>query len=168
MDEEYLYEEPKSEGRGRTAKKREAKAVEKLAERLISLSEAEFSGLPLTGELRTELVEVRQTKGHSSRKRSMKHFAGQLRRDDAVREALQTAVEQLDSRHNQDAAVHHDLETLRDRLCSSDGQEGALREVLARYPAVDLKALQRLINSVQQHNDKRAFREIFRRLRDAE
>jgi len=168
MDEEYLYEEPKSEGRGRTAKKREAKAVEKLAERLISLSEAEFSGLPLSGELRIELVEVRQTKGHSSRKRSMKHFAGLLRRDDDVREALQAAVERLDSQHNQDAAMHHDLEMLRDRLCSATEHDAAMREVAAKFPAVDRNALERLIGSVRQHSDKRAFREIFRRLRDAE
>ncbi len=168
MDEELIYEEPKSEGRGRTAKKREAKVVEKLAERLVDMKESELADLPLSGELRAGLIEVRQTKGHSSRKRSLKHFAGLLRRDDETREALQQALEQLAMQHGQETALHHDLEKLRERLCSVSEHDAAMREVATSFPAVDRNALQRLIGSVQQHGDKRAYREIFRRLRDVQ
>ena len=165
--EEYYEEEYKSEGRGRSAKKREAKAVEKLAERLVELPETEIPNLPLPQELEVELKEVRQTKGHSSRKRSIKHFAGLLRRDDEAREALQEAMTQFDMKHGQETAVHHDLEKLRERLCSPQEHDAAMQEVAANFPSVDRKGLQRLVKSVQHGNDKKAYREIFRRLRDA-
>ena len=166
--EEYFEEEYKTEGRGRSAKKREAKAIEKLAERLVDLPEPELPNLPLSEELEAELMEVRQTKGHSSRKRSIKHFAGLLRRDDEAREALQEAMAQFDVKHGQETAVHHDLEKLRERLCSPKEHDQAMQEVATMFPSVDQKALQRLINSVQNSNDKKAYREIFRRLRDAQ
>ncbi len=166
--EEYLEEEYKTEGRGRSAKKREAKAVEKLAERLVELPETELPDLPLGDELREELLLARQTKGHGSRKRQIKHFSGLLRRDDHAREALQEAMTQFDMKHGQETAVHHDLEKLRERLCSPQDHDAALQEVAATFPSVDRKALQRLVKSVQHSNDKKAYREIFRRLRDAQ
>lgn len=168
MEEEYDEEEYKTKGRGRSIKKREAKAVEHLAVRLVELPETELPNLPLEKDLYTELIAARQTKGHSSRKRSIKHFAGLLRRDDEAREALQEALVQFDMKHGQETEGHHDLEKLRERLCSTEGQEAALQEVAARFPAVDGKALRRLIKSVEHGKDKRAYREIFRRLRDAQ
>ncbi|PLX98225.1 MAG: hypothetical protein C0623_12945 [Desulfuromonas sp.] len=166
--DEYYEEEPRSEGRGRSAKKREAKAIEKIAERLVALPEAELPNLPLEDELRDELLEVRQTKGHSSRKRSLKHFAGLLRRDDGARQALEEALNRFDLQHGQETTAQHDLEKLREQLCSEDGHEEALNIVADRFPSVDRKALQRLVRSVRHGGDKRAYREIFRRLRDAD
>lgn len=163
-----MGEDYKTLGRGRSAKKREAKAIEQLAEQLVNMPEMELPALPLDEELRAELLDVRQTKGHSSRKRALKHFAGQLRRDDDARESLQEAMTQFDMKHGQETAAQHDLEKLRERLCSVDEQDAALQEVSTRFPSVDCKALQRLIKSVQQSKDKRAYRDIFRRLRDAQ
>ena len=85
MQEEFGDQEPRTEGRGRSAKKREAKAIEKLAERLVSFPENELSELPLDDALMADLVKARQTRGHGSRKRETKHFAGLLRRDEAAR-----------------------------------------------------------------------------------
>jgi len=163
MEEEY-----KTEGRGRSAKKREAQEITRLAEKLVELPEMELPALPLEEELLAELMEVRQTKGHSSRKRAVKHFAGLLRRDDAEREKLVEAMTQIDLCHGQETAAQHDLEKLRERLCSETEQDAALHEVEIRFPTVDRRALLRLIKSVQQGKDKRAYREIFRRLRDAQ
>jgi len=167
MDEEN-QEEYKTLGRGRSAKKREAKAIEQMAVQLVELPETELPNLPLDDALRAELVDVRQTKGHGSRKRSLKHFAGLLRRDDEARERLQEALGLFDAKHGQETKVQHDLEKLRERLCSVDEQDAALSEVAEQFPTVDRKALQRLIKSVQLGKDKRAYREIFRRLRDAQ
>lgn len=164
----YYEEEYRSEGRGRSAKKREAKTIEKLAERLVELPESELPNLPLPTELQDELVEVRQTRGHGSRKRSIKHFAGLLRRDEEARKALQEAMLAFDTKHGQETAVHHELEKLRERLCSVEEQDAALKEVAVNFPSVDQKTLQRLINAVRHSDDKKAYREIFRRLRDAQ
>ena len=80
--EEQEYQE---EGRGRSAKKRAAKAVEQLAQRLVELPDPAVAGLPLSPELARELQLARSTRGHSSRKRQLKHFAGALRRNEAER-----------------------------------------------------------------------------------
>lgn len=163
MEEEY-----KTAGRGRSARKREVQEIARLAEYLVELPETEIPGLPLDEILLAELIQARQTKGHGSRKRELKYFAGLLRRDEEACEKLQKAVEQFDMKHGQETADHHDLEKLRERLCSEDGQDAALKEVAARFPVLDRKALLRLIKSVKHSKDKRAYRDIFRRLRDAQ
>ncbi|PLX75882.1 MAG: hypothetical protein C0615_07420 [Desulfuromonas sp.] len=168
MEEEFAEEEYKTEGRGRSAKKREAKAIEKLAERLVELPENELANLPLDQMLMVELTQARQTKGHSSRKREIKHFAGLLRRDDEARERLQEALSEFDFRHGQETQTHHDLERLREMLCSPESQDEALRKVATDFPSVDRKALQRLVKAVLHSNDKRAYREIFRRLKEGQ
>lgn len=156
------------EGRGRSAKKREAKAVELLAQRLADLPDSEFSKLPKDPELTKEIELTRSITGHSSRKRQIKHLAGLLRRDDEKREKLEEALDgQAISQRQATLAFHH-LEELRDRLCAEASFATALAEVCAAYPLIDDGKITRLAGSVHQHGDKRAAREIFRRLRQAE
>jgi ribosome-associated protein len=156
------------EGRGRSAKKREAKAVEQLAQRLADLPESELAALPQDPELAREIALVRSTSGHSSRKRQIKHLAGLLRRDDEKREKIAGTLDnQMVSQRQEILAFHH-LEELRDRLCSTATFETALAEARTTYPQIDDAKLARLAGSVHEHGDKRAAREIFRRLRQAE
>ena len=161
MDEQELIQE----GRGRSAKKRAAKAVEDLARQLVELPDQALEGLPLTDAMRRELDQARATKGHSSRRRQIKHFAGCLRRDDDQREAIENAlsghqVEQARERH-----AFHSLEELRNRLCDAEQFAAALDEVASTLPTVDRNKLSRLARSVHATGDKKAAREIFRRLR---
>ena len=156
------------EGRGRSAKKREAKAVEQLAQRLADLPESELAALPQDPELAREIALVRSTSGHSSRKRQIKHLAGLLRRDDEKREKIAGALDNQVVSQRQEILAFHHLEELRDRLCSTATFETALAEVRSTYPQIDDAKLARLAGSVHEHGDKRAAREIFRRLRQAE
>ena len=156
------------EGRGRSAKKREAKAVEQLAQRLADLPESELATLPQDPELAREIALVRSTSGHSSRKRQIKHLAGLLRRDDETREKIAEALDCQAVSQRRDILAFHHLEDLRNRLCSAATVEKALAEVRSAYPQIDEGKLARLASSVHEHGDKRAAREIFRRLRKAE
>jgi len=156
------------EGRGRSAKKRQAKAVELLAQRLTELSEAELAALPKLPELDKEIELARSTRGHSSRKRQIKHLAGLLRGLDEQREALAAALDGQEVNKRREVMAFRHLEALRDRLCSRATCEEALQEVRSSYPQLDDARLARLAGSVHEHNDKRAAREIFRRLRAAE
>jgi len=155
------------EGRGRSAKKREAKSVELLAQKLADLPETELARLPGDPSLAKEIELTRKTVGHSSRKRQIKHLAGLLRRDDEIRVAIETALDQQAVSHRQETMAFHDLEELRDRLCVNTSFEAALHEVRTRYPLIDDGKIARLAGSVHEHGDKRAAREIFRRLRAA-
>ena len=58
-----------TEGRGRSARKREAKAIEQLAQELADMADIELAKLPLHDDLAKEVEQARNTKGHSSRKR---------------------------------------------------------------------------------------------------
>lgn len=156
------------EGRGRSAKKREAKTIEQLAQRLVALSGAELAKLPQDQELTTEIELARNTRGHSSRKRQIKHLAGFLRRHDEQREELEAALDGQAVSQRQESLAFHHLEDLRDRLCGTQTFEAALAEVRTTYPHLDDRKLARLAGSVQEHSDKKAAREIFRRLRKAE
>jgi len=170
MDEEYdrfADHEPRSEGRGRSAAKRAAKAVEETARQLAELPETQLGKLPLGADLRCELDLVRGAKGHSAAKRQLKHLAGLLRRDEEAREELEAWLAGYHADHFREVRAFHDLEALRDRLCAAESSAQALDEVRGNFPGVDLRKLEGLIRSVQANGDKKAFREIFRRLREA-
>ena len=153
------------EGRGRSAKKREAKAVEHLAQRLADLPEAELARLPQEPELAREIELVRTTRGHSSLKRQIKHLAGFLRSRNDQREAIEAALESQSVSQRQDTLAFQHLEELRDRLCSIGTFDQALEEIRNSYPLIDHRRIARLARSVHENADKKAAREIFRQLR---
>ena len=161
-------EEIRSLGRGRTAKKREAKTIEELAHRLTEITASELGKLPKSPELSKEIELARSTKGKSSRKRQIKHLAGMLRGHEEQRLAIEAALDGQSVIQRQEALAFHHLEELRDRLCVADTFEAALTEVRTLYPHLDAGKLTRLAGSVHEHNDKKAAREIFRRLRKEE
>lgn len=165
-EDEWLEEKPQ-EGRGRSAAKRAAQAVEELAKALVELSDAQLVDLPLEASLRRELEQARQTKGHGSRKRQLKHFTALLRRDDEAVAAVQAFVDGSNAVHQQQTEAFHQLEQLRDRLCDQKSFDAALSEVRLLYPHSDLDRLAGLARSVHAGGDKKAYREIFRRLRTA-
>ena len=151
----------------RSAKKREAKAVEQLAQRLAELSDAELGRLPKTPELTKEVELVRNTRGHSSRKRQIKHLAGWLRGHDEQRAEIEAALDGQSLSDRQETLAFHHLEELRDRLCAAETFPAALADVRSTYPHLDTGKLARLAGSVHEYGDKKAAREIFRRLRKA-
>jgi ribosome-associated protein len=164
----YEEEEVRSLGRGRSAKKREAKAIEELAQRLTEITASELGKLPKSPEMSTEIELARNTKGNSSRKRQIKHLAGILRGHEEQRLAIEAALDgQSVSQRKETLAFHH-LEELRDRLCDTETFEAALMEVRTIYPHLDAGKVTRLAHSVHEYSDKKAAREIFRRLRKAE
>lgn len=151
----------------RSAKKRAAKAIEELAATLLNMADADYRRLPLSGEIARELAQGRTIKSHGARKRQLKHLAGMLRRDEESREAAETFVADLDQGRRQNTADFHHLESLRDRLCDPARCPEALAEIERTLPEVDAGKIRRLAESVHNTADKRAFREIFRILRDA-
>ncbi len=150
----------------RTKKKQQAKQVEQVAERLVTLTDNQFSQLSLPEDVLYEAEEARSTKGRSSQRRQLKYLAGLLRKmPDALNSLLQQ-LQTLDQVGRSDKKQFHQLEKLRDRLCSAETFSGAFDEMIELVPGIDRKAISRLARSVQQHDDRRAYREIFRRLRD--
>jgi ribosome-associated protein len=153
-------------GPSRSAKKRAAHQVEEMAHELAEMAEAEWRKLPASPELRDEIRQARETRGHGARKRQIKHLAGVLRRDEEETAALRDF---LDGRHALQLAekkTFHTLEELRDRLCDPELFEAALQEVGRSCPGVDAAEIARLARVTHGSEDRRAYREIFRRLRE--
>ena len=162
MNEET--EETKPEGRGRTAAKRVAKAIEEIALQLTELPESALSGLPIEEGLMRELLLARGTRGHGSRKRQIKHFAGRLRRYDRLEE-LGAFLTGENETQQQNTQAFHDLEQLRDRLCTATTFDTALTEIKQIYPLLNSNKLARLARNVHATGDKKSYRDIFRQLR---
>ena len=154
-------------GPSRSAKKRSAKEVESVAVSLIELSAADWAKLPAPDELRREIELARQTQGHGSRKRQMKHLAGVLRCHEEETEAFRAFRDGLHQVQLQGQRDFHFIEELRDRICDGEQSVAALDEAAAALPGLDRAALTRLARSVHTSGDRKAFREIFRRLKNA-
>lgn len=159
-------EEKDRPGRGRSARKRAAHEVEAVAHELADLPEARWLKLPVSAELREEIQRARETGGHGARKRQIKHLAGELRRREEELEPLRAFLDGVHQTQLSENKAFHDLEALRDRLCDPQQFEAALPEVVSAFPDVDPAAIARLARAVQAGGDRRAFREIFRRLRE--
>lgn len=162
MDEQVEQDIPLS----KTKLKKLAKEVEGLAKQLAELTDAAFKRLELDDELREEVILARETLGRGSHKRQIKYLAGLLREQPEEVIRLSAALEAQDQVALEDRRQFHHLEQLRDRLCDQDSFQTAFNEVLELCPNIDRKTISRLSRSVHQHADKRAARELFRRLRD--
>lgn len=153
------------EGRGRSAKRREAQAIEVLAVRLVESGDAFCRRLPLTDELREELRLIWKLKARGALKRQIKHLAGLLRNDQESVTAIQAALEAVGRTNRTERDGFHRIEQLRDALCDPDGFAEALERVAGELPGLNRQTFTRLAQRVHETGDKGASREIFRRLR---
>ncbi len=149
----------------RSARKRDAKGVELLAQALVDLPDAEFARLPTTPAIVAELTKARATKGHGARKRQLKFVAGILRRDMDEVEQLRAFVAGDHQQQRDDNRLVHKLEKLRERLCDPHTRTAAMHEARETLVGLDVAALQRLVNSYRGTEDKKNYRLIFRCLR---
>lgn len=159
-DSEY-----QSEGRGRSKKKKAAKAVEALAVRMVGASEAVCKKLPLPDEIRDELDQARKITARTARKRQLKHLAGVLRRDEELVAAIHAAIDAVGRSSRVEKDLLHHFEELRDALCDPDRFAEAIEEASAEFPTLDRQKFTRLAKRVHTTGEKKASREIFRRLR---
>lgn len=150
----------------RTKKKQQAKQIEEVAEQLVGLTDNQFSQIDLPVAIAREAEQARVTKGRSSQRRQLKHLAGMIRKSEDALEGLLNQLATLDQVSRGEKKQFRQLEKLRDRLCDAASFATAFEEMLELVPDIDRKAISRLARSVHQHDDRRASREIFRRLRD--
>lgn len=150
----------------RTKKKQQAQQIAELAGQLCELSDNRFERMELPPEIVAEAQTVRQTGGRGSHKRQLKYLAGLLREDPDAVASLTSQLEGMDQVDRSDKKQFHALEQWRDRLCDPQQFDQACAQLQNQVPQLDMKTISRLASSVHQHGDKRAYREIFKRLRD--
>lgn len=145
--------------------KRDAEELKRLGAELVDLGKNSLDKVPLDERLRTE-IELAQRIKKEGRRRQLQLIGKLLRSIDV--EPIRTALDKLKNRHNQQVALFHKLEMLRDRLIE-EGDE-AMTDVLALYPQADRQQLRSMIRNAQKekagNKPPKSARQIFQYLRE--
>ena len=152
----------------RSARKREALALQVLGTELIKLKADQLKLFPIQEKLKNAILDHQRFRSREARRRQAQ-FIGRLMRDEEI-QAIQDALDDLKQVSGAAQYQLHQLETWRDRLLS---ESEALTHYLDDHPGTDIQKLRLLIrqarNAEQQNppqTDKKAHRELFRFLRE--
>ena len=150
----------------KTKRKQEMHALQALGAALIELPEAQVTGLDIPDNLKRAVLEAKRIKSHEARRRQVQYI-GRLMRD-ADPEPIRARLAALEGRSAQDSALHRRLEAWRERLIADDE---AFTEFAAAHPGADLQELRTLVRNARKEAKEgkppRAYRELFRRIKDA-
>ncbi|WP_339056527.1 ribosome biogenesis factor YjgA [Candidatus Regiella endosymbiont of Tuberolachnus salignus] len=125
--------------------KRDAEALKDLGSELVNLSKNVLERIPLDEEL-LAAIQLAQKIDKGAHRRQIQLIGKLLRKREI--EPIQTALDKIKNRHNQQVFLFHKLETLRDDLIHK-GDE-AMPSVLALYPEIDRQQLRNLIRNAQK------------------
>ena len=154
----------------RSAQRRAALDVLELGEVLVALTATQLGKLPIPDELLPHIRDTQRMSSHGARKRQLAFLAKQMRKlDDAQLDAIRDAMSKDGEAARRDTAMLHRAEVLREALLGDDG-DAAMTDLLAQHPQADGQKLRQLVRNTfdeRKHNKPpRAFRELFRELRD--
>lgn len=145
--------------------KRDAEVLKDLGAELVDLGKNALERIPLDEDLR-DAIELAQKIKKEGRRRQLQLIGKMLRGRDV--EPIQTALDKLKNRHNQQVSLFHKLETLRDRLIEEG--DDVIPTILELYPHADRQQLRALVRNAQKEKiattPPKAFRQIFQYLRE--
>lgn len=145
--------------------KRDAEELKRLGAELVELSKTSLDKIPLDEDLRAA-IELAQKIKKEGRRRQLQLIGKMLRSRDE--DPIRQALDKLKNRHNQQVALFHKLEVLRDRLIEQG--DDAMTEVLNLYPEADRQQLRSMIRNAQKekatNKPPKASRQIFQYLRE--
>ncbi|NUF48780.1 ribosome biogenesis factor YjgA [Gilliamella sp. ESL0250] len=155
-DEEIIYV-------SKSEIKRDAEALKKLGIELINLSKNELEKIPLDEDL-IYAIELAQKIKKEGYRRQIQYIGKLLRSRDI--EPISQALDKLKNRHNQQIALFHKLEKLRDDLIAT----GDAETIMDLYPTADrqqLRTLARLAKKEQESNKPvKLAKQIFQYLKE--
>lgn len=144
--------------------KRDAEDLKQLGEKLVNLTKANLTKVPLDDSLK-DAIELAQRLQKEARRRQLQYIGKLLRSIDA--KPIREALEKIENKHNQQQAMLHKLEILRDELVAKG--DAALTDLLNEYPSADRQQLRNLIRAAQkekeQNKPSKAYREIYQILK---
>ena len=144
--------------------KRDAEDLKQLGEKLVNLTKANLTKVPLDDSLK-DAIELAQRLQKEARRRQLQYIGKLLRSIDA--EPIREALEKIENKHNQQQAMWHKLEILRDELVAKG--DVALTDLLNEHPSADRQQLRNLIRAAQkekeQNKPSKAYREIYQILK---
>jgi len=147
--------------------KREMTALQKLGEELIAESRDRVKRVPMPEDVRDAILECQQIKDHEGRRRQTQYVGKKMRTLEPHEIAeIQKTLDSWRGLSKADTAAMHALERHRDRLLKDDG---ALTELLAQHPELDVQHIRTLIRNGRkeqaENKPPKAYREIFQLLK---
>lgn len=150
----------------KTKRKQEMHELQALGAALVELAEPQLAELSLDSRLHEAVLAARRIKSHEAKRRQLQYIGRLMRAVDAA--PIRARLAALEGSSAQATARHRRLETWRERLLADDE---ALTEFAAAFPSADLQALRALLRNarkeMKESKPPRAYREIFRFLKDA-
>ena len=144
--------------------KRDAEDLKQLGEKLVNLTKANLTKVPLDDSLK-DAIELAQRLQKEARRRQLQYIGKLLRSIDT--EPIREALEKIENKHNQQQAMLHKLEILRDELVAKG--DVALTDLLNEHPSADRQQLRNLVRAAQkekeQNKPSKAYREIYQILK---
>jgi len=144
--------------------KRDAEALKKLGAELVELSKHELERIPLNDEL-LAAVELAQKIKREGRRRQLQFIGKLLRAQDP--QPIYDALDKLKNWHNQQIAILHKLEALRNQLLENG--DNAIEDVIRLFPLADRQQLRTLIRNCKKEREAnkpaKAYRQLFQYLK---
>ena len=152
--------------KSRTRLKKEATALQKMGEKLVTLSDDQLSHMELPTMLINAIQAVRTIKSHGARRRQMQYI-GTLMRNVEV-EPIEQALLEIEQGAYRQAKAFHRIEAWRDQLVAGD--DTVIDEILETFPDSDRQRLGQLVRSARKEKEKNAppksARNLFRYLKE--
>jgi ribosome-associated protein len=149
----------------KTKKKREMHELQALGVALVRLSDSQIANLDIPEDLKAAVLEAKRIKSNEAKRRQMQYIGRLMRDVDPA--SIRARLAELEGNSAQATARHRRLEAWRERLL---GDDAALTEFAAAFPAADLQALRTLIRNARKEQKEgkppRAYRELFRIVKD--
>ena len=134
---------------------------------LVALPEGMLQAMALDAKLLEAVLEAKRITAHEGKRRQIQYIGRLMRDVDPA--PIRARIAELEGSSAQASARHRRLEAWRERLI---GDDEALTAFAAEHPGADLQALRALIRNARKEAKEgkppRAFRELFRVLKDIE
>lgn len=151
----------------KSQKKREMDALQDLGAALVDLSKERLAKIEMPEALRAAVRDAQRFTKHEARRRQLQYIGRLMRDVDPA--PIQAALDEIRGVSAEANARQHQLERLRTRLLEN---EQVLGEIAVAHPGADLQHLRQLRRNALKEQEAsrppRAYRELFRVLRDLE
>jgi ribosome-associated protein len=150
----------------KSSRKRAMHALQELGAQLVALSSEQLKKMPLSDTLFSAIAEAQRfTRKDEALRRQMQYVGKLMRNVDP--EPIQARLDALRGLSASEIARQHRLEQLRDALLAD---EKTIERIVRDWPGVDIQHLRTLrrnaLKEREQQRPPRAYREIFRVLRE--
>lgn len=153
------------DGPSKSALKRQMTALQDLGAELVALSPERLKKIDMPDNLRDAIRDAQRFTKNEAKRRQMQYIGKLMRGIESA--PLQAAIDEIKGVSAAANIRQHQLERLRNRLMEDDA---VFSEIARDYPAADIQHLRQLrrnaIREAEQNKPPRAYRELFRGLRD--